>query len=438
MLLPEFRTHSIFTACVILVTLIGLVNLYSAAETQAGIFPRQAAATVAGAFLCVMLAVIDYRQLRKYSAFLYILGNAVLFGTALMGHEVKATRAWISLGFVSIQPSELFKGIFILQLAAYLAKIQRERKTRMRYGLAVPVLLLALPVALTLWQGDAGTAAVYLPIFFAMLYMAELRYTLVFLAVGIGAVAGAFTTLRIYSQAIHHTWEPIMQNLISPAYSLPLLVLSGLMGVALFLLHLRRRKIRGEGWMQAAALILFVLFAGIQTGHMFHKKLKPHQKTRIASFFQPRIDPRGSGYQALQAQITVGSGGIFGKGYMKGTQTRLGFLPEQWTDFAFSVLAEEWGFAGSVVTLGLYGILIASALLIARNATDIFGCLLAAGVATLYFIHMSIGVAMNLGSFPVIGIPMPFLSYGGSAQVLNLAMAGLVISVGRYRKLLAA
>ncbi len=438
MRLPEFRIASLFCFCVALATVIGLVNLYSAAETQTGIFPRQAAATAVGAVLFAVLAAVDYRHLRKYSFFLYAAGNLVLLATALLGHEVKATRAWISLGFVSIQPSELFKGVFIVHLAAHLGKIQRERKTSMAYGLLIPVLYLALPVGLILFQGDAGTAAVYLPVFFAMLYMADLHYMLVFVALTIGAVAGGFATLRIYSQGIQHTWEPFLHKYISTAYSLPILGIAAAAGVVSFFLHLRRRHSRGGGWLNAISLSLFILFAGIQSGDVFYGKLKPHQKVRIASFFQPKLDPRGSGYQALQAQIAVGSGGIFGKGYRKGTQTRLGFLPEQWTDFAFSVLAEEWGFLGSLITMGVYGLLIASALRIARTATDLFGCLVAAGVATLFFVHMSIGIAMNLGSFPVIGIPMPLLSYGGSAQIAFLAMAGLVMSVARHRRLLAA
>lgn len=438
MRLPEFRLESLFLFCLLTVAAFGLINLYSAGAGQAGIFPRQAVATCIGAVVCLALAATDYRLLRKFSFFFYVIGTLLLLGTALVGHEVKSTRAWLSFGFFSVQPSELFKGVFILHLAAYLSQIRREHRETLIRGLVVPVILLAIPVALILKQRDTGTAAVYVPIFFAMLYIAELKFTLVGVTLTIGAVAGATAGLRVYAQTLHPGWVPDLQKYISLPYSGPIFAAALILCLLFFALRLRYTHFRGGRRTKLAMLALFILFAGIQTGEGFYRSLKPHQKNRIASFFQPQIDPRGAGYQALQAEIAVGSGGVFGKGYLKGTQKRLGFLPEQWTDFAFSVVAEEWGFVGSFLTLLIYGLLIGSALWIARNATDLYGCLLATGTATLYFIHMGVGVAMNIGSFPVVGIPMPFLSYGGSAQILNFAMAGIVLSVARYRRLLAA
>ncbi len=438
MRLPEFRMDSVFIFSLAAATLIGLLNLYSAGVGQEYIFARQTAATVVGLVLCAILSMADYRDLRKYSFLLYVCGNLVLLATSMAGHEVKSTRAWLNLGIFSIQPSELFKGVFVLYLAAYLSRIQREHKATLTRGLLLPAVLLAVPVAIILHQHDAGTAAVYIPLFFVMLYMADLHFTLIGIILSCGAVAGVTTIFRVYAKTAWPDWDPVIQKYFSMPYLFSFFGAMLLVFLIILLIRLRTTHFRGGGILKIELLVVLILFAGLQAGDGFYRALKPHQKNRIASFIKPRIDPRGAGYQAIQAKIAVGSGGIFGKGYLKGTQKRLGFLPEQWTDFAFSVLAEEWGFAGSVVTLLIYALLIGSAIWIGRHATDLFGCLLAVGVATLYFVHMSIGVAMNLGAFPVVGIPMPFLSYGGSAQVLNLAAAGLIISVARHRRLLAA
>lgn len=437
MRLPEFRMENVFAFSIGVVALAGLINLYSAGQEQEYIFVRQAAASGLGAMLCVLLAVTDYRHLRKYSLLFYVLGNLVLLGTLFFGHEVKSTRSWISLGIFSIQPSELFKGIFILHLAAHLGQIQREHRATLTRGLVLPAVFLAVPMALILAQGDAGTAAVYIPIFFVMLYMADLHFTLIGITLTVGAIAGATAVLRVFGQTTRPEWGAVLGKYLSFSYASAFFGALLAVCVIALLVRLRLTHFRGGGFLKFTALALVILFVGIQSGEGFFRSLKPHQRNRIASFIQPGIDPRGAGYQALQARIAVGSGGIFGKGYLKGTQKRLGFLPEQWTDFAFSVLAEEWGFAGSVAALMAYALLIGSALWIGRHATDLYGCLLATGTATLYFIHMGVGVAMNLGAFPVIGIPMPFLSYGGSAQILNFAMAGLVLSVARHRRLLA-
>lgn len=438
MRLPEFRIHSLFLFSLCAAAGIGLLNLYSAGAGQEYVFPRQVAASLIGIVLCALLTATDYRILRKYSLLLYTAGNAVLLLTALAGHEVKATRSWLSFGFFSVQPSELFKAVFILHLAAYLGQLRREHSTSLFRGLFMPVLILAIPVGLTLLQKDAGTAAVYVPIFFAMLYMADLHFFLIGITVLVGAIAGGTATLRVFAQVAHPAWDPFFQKYLGWPNSFILFGAAFAFCLIVYTLRLRFTHFRGGRRSKFLMLVLVILFVGTQAGEGFYRILKPHQKTRIASFFKPQVDPRGAGYQALQAQIAVGSGGIFGKGYLKGTQKRLGFLPEQWTDFAFSVVAEEWGFAGSVTVLLVYAMLIGSAVWIGRNATDLTGCLLATGVATLYFIHMGIGVAMNLGAFPVVGIPMPFLSYGGSAQILNFAAAGLVLSVARHRRLLAA
>jgi rod shape determining protein RodA len=163
--------------------------------------------------------------------------------------------------------------------------------------------------------------------------------------------------------------------------------------------------------------------------------LDGYQRDRILDVVDPGRDPLSSGYQAIQSRIAVGSGGLLGKGYLEGTQTQLRFLPTQHTDFAFSVLAEEWGFVGSSVVLGLYASLLLWGLLVARESRDAFGALLAVGVVGVLFWPALVNIAMVLGLAPVIGVPLPLISYGGSALIVTLLAVGLLLNVSMRRYL---
>ena len=161
--------------------------------------------------------------------------------------------------------------------------------------------------------------------------------------------------------------------------------------------------------------------------------LKPYQRQRALSFLHPDVDPLGAGYHMIQSKITVGSGGLWGKGFLQGTQNRLDFLPEQHTDFVFAVLSEEWGFIGAVAILVLYGALLARLLVIAWKARDRFGSCLAVGVASIIFWQLLINIGMNLGMTPVVGVPLPLLSYGGSSLLTMMTILGVVLSVSTRR-----
>jgi len=181
--------------------------------------------------------------------------------------------------------------------------------------------------------------------------------------------------------------------------------------------------------------LLILGLTGASILPLFWGFLKEYQKKRIYTFFDPNLDPLGSGYHIIQSKIAVGSGGIFGKGFMKGTQCKLGFLPEQQTDFIFSVLAEEWGLIGSLLVISLYLILILWGLRIAVTAKDRFGAILAFGVVAMLFWHVFINVGMVVGMMPVVGIPLPLLSYGGSFMVSTLMGVGLLLNVSMRRYL---
>ena len=168
-------------------------------------------------------------------------------------------------------------------------------------------------------------------------------------------------------------------------------------------------------------------------GHIFWEGLKDYQKNRLIAFIDPGVDPAGIGYHITQSKISIGSGGVFGKGYLKGTQGPLRFLPEKHTDFIFSVFAEEWGFVGSLTLLGIYLILFLRGLDTAARAKDEFGRLLAVGITAMFFIYFLVNIGMTLGMMPVVGVPLPFFSYGGTSLLSNFIAAGILISIRTRR-----
>lgn len=185
------------------------------------------------------------------------------------------------------------------------------------------------------------------------------------------------------------------------------------------------------GIRRSTLITSFLLFLGVLPIAWF--SLKEYQRIRILSFIDPSRDPLGSSYHALQSKIAVGSGGLLGKGFLHGTQTQLRFLPEHHTDFIFSVVAEEWGFLGSALVITLFFLLITEIIAIGLKAKDRFGAMICFGIAILITLHVFINMAMTVGMFPVVGVPLPFISYGGSFMIINLACIGVILSVA-WRK----
>jgi rod shape determining protein RodA len=187
----------------------------------------------------------------------------------------------------------------------------------------------------------------------------------------------------------------------------------------------------GLNWRTMAVLAMAATLAAPVAWHY----LKPYQRERLVSFLDPHSDPLGSGYHIIQSEIAIGAGGEFGTGFLKGTQARLNFLPEQTTDFIFAVFAEEFGFAGSLVLLGLYSLIIARGIWVARHARERFGALLAVGVTAMIFWQVAINIGMATGMLPVVGIPLPLVSYGGSSLIAMMAAMGVLISINTRRYL---
>jgi rod shape determining protein RodA len=344
---------------------------------------------------------LPYRFFQDWAYTLYGLSLLALVAVLIVGRKVSGSLSWFQVAGASIQPSEFAKLTTIMALARYLS--HRETNIRSLKGFVTAIGIVLLPVALILLQPDTGTALTYLTFIVPMIVLAGFEfYYVVILALPVAFALVGFIDLYILAFA------------------------AGLMFLVLL-------SIRQQLWLSFASLGAGIT-AGIMTNLYAAEVLKPHQLKRIQTFLDPMLDPQGAGYNALQAKVAIGSGGLFGKGFLQGTQTQLRFIPAQWTDFIFCVIGEEFGFVGCAVVLLTFFILIARFLALANSIKNKFTVLMLVGVASLFLGHVIINVGMTIGLMPVIGIPLPFLSYGGSSLFANFIAIGLALNVYRNRR----
>lgn len=342
----------------IALALIGLMTVYSATHSQSpAIYHKEIYWVIMGG-ACILLSVIlNYSLLERFAYFVYGGTITLLIAVFVIGSSFSGARRWISLGFFTLQPSELAKLGLIVILAKYFSSKSMPAKGMGLKDLVVPGILLLIPFGLIAKQPDLGTAIILWMIF----------------------------------------WSVVLTVKVKPR------VLAA----------------------------IFISFAAMTP--LAWKMLKSYQKARLTSFLDPEADPLGSGYHLMQSKIAIGSGGFMGKGFLHGTQGTLMFLPEHHTDFIFAILAEEWGLIGALVVLGLFLTLILSGLNTANSSKDRFGFLLAFGITSMFFWHVAINLGMVSGVLPVVGVPLPFISYGGSFMMTSMIAAGLLINVKMRR-----
>jgi len=390
----------------LLLALIGIAFVYSAtsmpsAASEHGLYLKQLlwlAIAVGGGALA---AAVPYRiYLGKTAWLLYVIGLGLLVLTLFIGHVGLGAQRWLGWGPLKFQPSELAKIATVLLLANLLS----ERKldlTELR-SLVRPCLVAFVPFLLVLKQPDLGTSVTFVSILFTMLYWAGLPLLYLFLLV-----------------------TPIIN--VAASFFLPAwIVFAAALAIVLYRSRLRLMP------------ILFVvavnLAVGIVTPQVWNH-LQPYQRQRIATFLDPAADPYGAGYQIIQSKIAIGSGEVVGKGFLHGTQKGLEFLPEQHTDFIFSVVGEETGFLGSAVVTILYLLLIARGIRIAHRSRNRFAGLLAIGLTSIFLYHVLVNVCMTVGLAPVTGLPLPLLSYGGTSLLTSFLQVGLIQNVAmRWRE----
>ena len=330
--------------------------------------------------------IINKRFYYNFSAYIYIFFNILVFLVLFVGVERSGAKSWLGVGGFGIQPAEFAKYGTCLFLARYLSLYNCDL-TKWKSVLGAAIIIL-IPVVLILLQNDTGTA---LPFFFLIFALFREGLTPWVLIIGFLAIL-LFVLLIYFPQWI-------------------VLIGVSVIFVALFIFLLKKRKHISQLLIAYLAVVLFVFSVDV----FYHKILKEYQRERIELLFGKIDDPRGKGYNVNQAKIAIGSGGLFGKGFGEGTQTKLDFVPEQYTDFIFCTIGEERGFVGTSFVILIYAFLIWRIISLSEKSNDTFVRSYGYGIASIFFAHVMINIGMTIGLMPVIGIPLPFISYGGSS-----------------------
>ncbi len=379
----------------------GLVAIFSATVNLNGTnFYKQLLFALISIVIFFFLYFAPSKLLKLSAIPIYSFSLFLLLVVLLGGETVYGAKSWLSLGPIGFQPSEIGKIGTIFMLAYWLSKsnVQLDNLKDLLIALSLGL----FPVILILAEPDMGTAIVYVIVIFTLLFWAGID------------LFGLFVIL-----------SPVVIVFLSFFGTIAAVV--GFLALVIILFFFRKDIF-------LSLTIFIVNLSSIFLFDLGVKLLKPHQQRRIMTFLNPLSDPYGSGYNAIQAQTAVGSGGLFGKGFLHGSQTQLRFIPEQWTDFIFSVIGEEFGFIGSAVILILFSIIFYRLLRIALKHKDHFAGLVTIGFLSTLLIHFFINIGMNIGLAPVIGIPLPFMSYGGTALIVNVSMIAIVMSFYKDNK----
>ncbi|HRE77455.1 MAG TPA: rod shape-determining protein RodA [Flavobacterium sp.] len=336
--------------------------------------------------IIIVVLTIDAKVYEKFSFVFYIVGIILLLGLFVFGKTVKGQTNWYGFGSFGLQPSEFVKTATSLLLAKFLSDSQVFLKNTQHQLIAFGIIL--LPVFLILMQPDAGSAMIFLSLILVLNREGLPEW---YLWTGFIAIILFFTAL-----------------LIQPMY-----ILIGIVLIMIFH-YLRARRVDRN---PLAYLIVFVAATSfvLSVGFVFDNVLEPHQKDRINVLFSDDVDLKNEGYNLNQSMIAIGSGGLIGKGFMEGTQTKGGFVPEQHSDYIFTTVGEEWGFVGSTVVILLFVMLFLRIIYLAEQQKTKFSRVYGYCVATILFTHYCVNITMLIKLFPTIGVPLPFISYGGSS-----------------------
>lgn len=365
--------------------------------------------------LIIIILTIDYRTFDTY-AFIFFLGSIfLLILVLLVGKEVKGDRNWLAIGSFTLQPSEFAKFATALALAKFLSFPDNSRNinSMVKYAgrlVGIPFFLynwiswrliyaggvIAIPTFIILLQGDAGSALVF-TVFALVLYREGLIPNWVFV--------GAFLMIFLFVISLFLKAEDLLQWVIIPILTLALLII---------LLTKKRTPQKAVLTLVSAALLIIYI---VSVDYIFTNFLEAHQKNRIMVLIDEEIDPigRADRYNLKHSLVAIGSGGALGKGFLQGTQTKLDYVPEQSTDFIFCTIGEEYGWMGSLLIVSLFMTLVTRLVFLAERQKDKFARIYGYSVASILFFHFGINIAMTIGLFPVVGIPLPLVSYGGSS-----------------------
>ena len=432
----------------LLMIIIGWFNIYAAVfnEERSGMFDftqrygKQFIWIVAAIVIAIFVVIIDSRFYFFFSWFIYGVLMFILLLVLIFGKEINGAKSWFEFGSFSLQPSEFAKFGTALALAVYLSA---RRHDLTRLDVIIPALaIIFLPALLTALQPDMGSTIVYFALFLVLfregmspyIFVSGLLMVILFfltllinnLYLTIGLIIAAFFLLWFSTRK----WKPVTAGaailicITGLLYILDYYVLeflgaelvifiSLILSGAVYAFYFYKRKAIG-------AMVIYLFLTGSilyvnSVDYTFNNIIQPHQKDRVNILLGLKSDPHGTGYNVNQSIISIGSGGFVGKGFLKGTQTKFKFVPKQSSDFIFCTVGEEWGFLGSFVVIGMYLALLLRLIVLAERQRSVFSRIYGYGVVSIIFTHFFINIGMAIGLVPVIGIPLPFFSYGGSS-----------------------
>jgi rod shape determining protein RodA len=347
--------------------------------------------------LWVPVVWLEYAAWPMYAVALVLLALTLVIGGG--AGTAESMTGWIRIGPVGLQTSEMAKVAVIIALAKVLSEWREAPQTM--WGLWKPIGVVLVPMGLVMLQPDLGTALVFSSILFASLFWAGTPLRTLFL---LGSPA--LGLLLAFSTWVWGVW---------------------IVGLSVAIYFMRPRL------SEAVAVMLANVAAGTVALTLWNT-LAPYQRNRFLVFLDPTVDPRGAGYNLIQSQVAIGSGGVWGKGFLDGTQKRLAFLPEQHTDFIFAVIGEEWGFIGVALVLVAFGLIFWRLVTVSEQSSDPFASIIPFGLFGSWFAHVLVNTGMTVGIMPITGIPLPFLSYGGSFLMVNLLAMAMVQRIAAEAK----
>jgi len=413
---------------VIVLIVLGILFIYSSGITSEGVqvsneYMRQIIWASVGLAAAIVLSFINYRRFYNFSLYIYLFSLLPLVYTLLFGHVIYNASRWLRIGSFGIQMSEFVKISVILLLARYLADTDRNRESFSRFF--VSCLIVMVPMLIVLLQPDLGTALVYIAILLTMIFLAGVSMRYVTFMISCIAFTGIFLVLPLWQTYILRKSIPFLIVLTnSKIIFLTIMFFILIIGISVFG-YLKFKK-RYFFWIAySAAIIVLSLGVSFAARHV----LKNYQIMRLIVFLDPNVDPRGAGWNIIQSVTAIGAGGLTGRGYLQGTQSHYRFLPEQSTDFIFSIFSEEAGLIGGIIVFALYMLIINRLLFSFKKTIDPFAKYVCAGLAGMIGFHFIVNVGMTIGIMPITGLPLMFMSYGGSSILSSMIGIGIALSI---------
>jgi len=413
---------------VLILIVLGILFIYSSGITSAGVqlsneYVKQIIWASIGLAAIIVLSMINYRRFYNISIYIYLFSMLPLVYTLLFGRLIYNAARWLRIGSFGIQMSEFVKISVIILLARFLADTDRNRKSFSRF--LISCLIVFIPMGIVLLQPDLGTALVYIAILITMTFLAGVSMRYVAFMVSCITLTGIFLVLPLWQTYILRRSIPLLAVITNPRILLITVVFFLLIAVIALFGYLKYKKFYFYCLVYGPAIIVLSLC----TSFAARLVLKNYQIMRLIVFLDPNVDPRGAGWNIIQSITAIGAGGLTGRGYLQGTQSHYRFLPEQSTDFIFSIFSEEAGFLGGLAVFALYLFICYRLITIMKTSTDPFAKYICAGFVGMFGFHFIVNVGMTMGIMPITGLPLLLMSYGGSSIMTSMIGIGLALSI---------